>query len=1138
MMKFKAVAIAICSLVCAGATWMAVEREPQYVSASASAVDISEGATISAWSTSAELKLLTISFPKNALPNFDYDAMDTETYAYILDYLCFNGKSVKTINEEMKAEALTWEYTQFPGNADNKYKVPVLVYERDAARLRLFIHENYFATLGANPTFEIKEGLTFVNDAGENYVMDETRKFVYDGSAWNAAKPETDITANVSISGWNTTGSASELTYSILNFGDGVLPSDLGYHVHDNDIGTHYHYIQDYITLNGKTVGEINANTDVSNYVFSSFPSTAASKYKLPIILFGNGNNLEMKIHNDYIASLGGNAPIVIGVKAGLSIDNGSMIHTVSSDITKTVREGVVETDITENVTITGWDTTGTASELTYTRIKLGEGVMPEGVGYGIIDNAAYKYMQDYITINGRTVADINANTDTSGYTFSTFPSSADNKYKVPVMIFVNGGTLEVKVHNDYIATLGDNYEMVIGVKAGLSVSAENVIYKVENDVSVTVKEKVNIVDVTANVTIGGWKLTGDMSELTYTTISFGAGVMPEGVDYGIMDTAKYGYLQEYITINGRTVKEINDTTDVSNYVFHSFPSTASEKYQRPIVIFVEGDNIRIKIHNDYLVSIGGNIDVFVGVKAGASITNGSTVYTVTEDVTKCVKGKLYTFTAEMYPGYDEQYLSGGAEIVVNAPEREHYIFEGWFEKGTDKPASTTMPSRDYAIYAKYTAIEYTVTFMANGEKVGEVTYTVEDNAINEPAVPEKVGYGGTWETYALDGGNKTVNAIYTVGTYYVTFKADGNTVATEEYTVENKNITVPSVPAKDFYTGAWETYELTTGNVTVNAVYTANTYTVTFKADGNMVDTEEYTVENKNITVPSVPAKDFYTGVWADYALNGGDVTVNAVYTANTYTVTFMADGVQVGETLSYTVGNTAIVEPSVPEKVGYGGTWETYALDGGNKVVNAIYTAGTYYVTFKVEGITLDTVAYTVESTEITEPAIPVKAHYTGVWESYELTTGDITVNAVYTAIEYTVTFMDGTTVVATAVYTIENKNIEVPAVPTKDGYTSEWATYALTGVDITVEVVYTLIEVEDETSSDSASEDITSEDSGKDSATDSTVQSTTSSDDEVITIDGVAKELGCKATVGGLSVGMLGLLAVALLKKKKED
>ena len=520
-MKLKTIAMVVCSLICAGAAWTAVDftaKNVPTVSAAEDTVDISAGATISGWQDSAELKQLTISFDKNALSDFNYSAMDTETYAYIQEYLYFDGKSVKEINADTSLGALGWKYTQFPGNADDKYKVPVLIYERDAARLRLFIHKNYFAMLGDHPTFELKEGLSFVNE-GQTYVMEDTRRFTYNGSSWEAAKEEKDVTASV---------------------------------------------------------------------------------------------------------------------------------------------------------TVKGWDITGDAGELTYTRINLGEGVMPEGVGYGIIDADAWKYVQDYITINGRTVADINANVDDSAYVYSTFPSTMD-AYKVPVMIYVNNGTLEVKVHNDYMA------------------------------------------------------------------------------------------------------------------------------------------------------SLGGNVDVIIEVKAGLSVKEGSTTYTVAKDVQTYVRRKQYTLAVEYAPGTENRYLlTMGSEITLVAPEKEHYTFVGWFEKDTEAVALTVMPESDYAIYAKYTAIEYTVTFKADGEQVGETqTYTVENKTISEPTAPAKEHYTVAWAAYELNGGNVVVEAVYTAIEYTVSFMDGETVVGTATYTIDNTEITEPAAPTKEGYTSAWASYELTGGDITVEVVYT-----------------------------------------------------------------------------------------------------------------------------------------------------------------------------------------------------------------------------------------------------------------------------------------------------------------------------
>lgn len=240
------------------------------------------------------------------------------------------------------------------------------------------------------------------------------------------------------------------------------------------------------------------------------------------------------------------------------------------------------------------------------------------------------------------------------------------------------------------------------------------------------------------------------------------------------------------------------------------------------------------------------------------------------------------------------------AEIVCNEgdklslptdPAKAHYTFDGWYTNAERTPDSKFNAekaiSSDMTLYAKWQAVKYTVTFKADGEQVGEVlTYTVENKQITEPDVPVKVGYNGAWEEYELNCENIVVNAVYTVIPYTVTFKSDGKQVGEVlTYTVENKQITEPAVPEKDGFIGEWEEYELNCENIVVNAVYTA-VYTVTFKAEGVQVgEILTYTLKNKQITEPAVPEKAGYNGAWEEYELNGGNKVVNAEYTAKTDT-------------------------------------------------------------------------------------------------------------------------------------------------------------------------------------------------------------------------------------------------------------
>ena len=368
-------------------------------------------------------------------------------------------------------------------------------------------------------------------------------------------------------------------------------------------------------------------------------------------------------------------------------------------------------------------------------------------------------------------------------------------------------------------------------------------------------------------------------------------------------------------------------------------------------------------------------------------------------------------------------------------------------------------------VNAIYTVVAYTVTFKAGGATLALYPYTVEDYAdVVAPEVPKKAHYIGEWSEYDLsEGGNQTVYAVYKAIPYTVTYVADGKTVDVRAYTLDNKDVAEPKVPEKAHYTGEWETVELNGGNKTVNAVYTPIEYAVTYIADGETVNTQTYTVEDKKVNEPRVPEKAHYTGEWSSYELNYQNAVVRAIYTPIEYTATFVAEGKTI-VTLSYNVEDTDFAKPSVPAKEHYAGAWETYELDGGNKTINAVYEPITYNVTFNGY-LSSVKVEYNVENTEIEEVAIPQKPHYTGEWEEYELEYNQTqTVNAIYKAIPYTVTYKANGETVAVYAYTVESNAVTPPEMPleeyeTEEGYVmvGVWEDVPLDGGDKIINAVY---------------------------------------------------------------------------------
>lgn len=230
---------------------------------------------------------------------------------------------------------------------------------------------------------------------------------------------------------------------------------------------------------------------------------------------------------------------------------------------------------------------------------------------------------------------------------------------------------------------------------------------------------------------------------------------------------------------------------------------------------------------------------------------------------------------------FGTEEITFGADPLLLAPtaptsDREGYT-ASWagFTLNKETPVNVGMT---------YAPITYYATFMNGEDEVGKVEFTVESTELAEPDVPARTGYTGAWESYTLGAGDITVNAVYTLATYTVTFMADGKTVGTDTYTIEDASVTAPQIPAKTGYTAAWEAYTLGASDLTVKAVYTPVTYYATFVADGKTVSKVPFTVETAKLTEPAVPAKTGFNGAWKAYTLGAKNITVEAVYTFATY--------------------------------------------------------------------------------------------------------------------------------------------------------------------------------------------------------------------------------------------------------------
>ena len=168
-----------------------------------------------------------------------------------------------------------------------------------------------------------------------------------------------------------------------------------------------------------------------------------------------------------------------------------------------------------------------------------------------------------------------------------------------------------------------------------------------------------------------------------------------------------------------------------------------------------------------------------------------------------------------------------------------------------------------------------------------------------------------------------------TPATVTYAYGALGGTYATQIVQTDEKAIE-PDVPSRQGYqfTGwylddtKYDFNTAVTGNMTLTAKWTANSYTITFDTDGGSEVapiTQDYGTQ---ITAPADPTREGYTFIGWDKAIPATmpaeDLTVTAQWRINQYTITFDTDGGSEIAPITQDYG-TQITAPADPTREGY---------------------------------------------------------------------------------------------------------------------------------------------------------------------------------------------------------------------------
>lgn len=199
-------------------------------------------------------------------------------------------------------------------------------------------------------------------------------------------------------------------------------------------------------------------------------------------------------------------------------------------------------------------------------------------------------------------------------------------------------------------------------------------------------------------------------------------------------------------------------------------------------------------------------------------------------------------------------------------------------------------------VYVKWTINKYTVTFMDGENVLKAYTNVRHGDTVTAPEVSEKYGktFIGWDKKFDNVTSDLTINAVYDVDTFKVTFK-DGEKVL-ETQTVEYEAAaTAPDTarlsPPEGMHFAKWDKdFSKVTEDIEVSAVYELNVYTVTFKK-GETTLTTRRVEHGSAATPPNVydTATEKFVGWDKSFDNVTSDLIVNAKLEKQKYTLTFI---------------------------------------------------------------------------------------------------------------------------------------------------------------------------------------------------------------------------------------------------------
>ncbi len=523
-------------------------------------------------------------------------------------------------------------------------------------------------------------------------------------------------------------------------------------------------------------------------------------------------------------------------------------------------------------------------------------------------DGTAY-YQNDTVTVLGNTGSLVK-----TGYTFAGWNTQADGLGTT----YTEGQTFKMGAANVnlYAKWTIKQYTISFNSNGGSSVTA------ITQDYGTSVSEP-------AAPTKTGYTFAGWYSDAGLTAAYTFATMPAENITL----YAKWTELPTYtVTYDG------NGNTD------GSVPTDGKAYYQN--------DTVTVLGNTGSLVKTGYT---FAGWNTqadglGTTYTEGQTFKMGAANVTLYAKWTInqYTVNFDSQGGSavaSQNVAYGGKATEPTAPTRTGYNFSGWYTDTNYATAwnfTTDTVTSNITLYAKWTAINYTVTYDGNTNTGGAAP--VDGNTYKITDTVTVLGNTGnlTKTGYTFAGWNTAANGS---GTSYV----GGDTFA-----MGSSNVTLYAKWTAINYTVTYDGNTNTGGAAPVDGNTYKITDTVTVLGNTGSLTKTGYTFAGWN-TAANGSGTSYTAG--QTFAMGSSNVTLYAKWTINQYTITFNSNGGSLVTAITQDYGTT-VSEPTAPTRTGY-----TFAGWYSDAALTATYT----FTTMPAENIILyakwiDTTAPTV--------------------------------------------------------------------------------------------------------------------------------------------------------------------------------